>query len=111
MQASVVNNFIDNKIRQTLNNNLGIEGVLNMLGERVQSNDGNENCFKAYIAVFSKKRINDINIVRSKFDELSEKKKYTLLNLLKLRDKLVGIPDFEIGKFGQLVPRHIENKF
>lgn len=95
MKASVIHNFIDNRIRQFYEKEKNMNDVIEMLQNHVNHPDRNKNKFKAYISIFSNKRVQDIQFLLKKDPDIGKK----IFGLLKLRDKLNGIPDFEVSDF------------
>jgi hypothetical protein len=96
MKASHIHQFVDNKIRMAYQKNRSIDDVIDDLNNRVSDPMRNLNNFRAYIAVFSRKRIGDINFLSDKVHIDGPLGATKLINLLKLRDKLQGFTDFEI---------------
>jgi hypothetical protein len=96
MKASHIHQFVDNKIRMAYQKNRLIDDVIDDLNNRSSDPGRNLNNFRAYIAIFSRKRISDINFLKSKIDISGPLGATKLINLLKLRDKLLGFVEFEI---------------
>lgn len=100
MKSSVINNFIDNKIRIAISEKKTIAEIRNILLERIENTEKSTKMregFRNHMIFFAQKRINDISFMSNKF-ELMTKNKITdnsiptqkLLNMIRLKDKLSG---------------------
>lgn len=101
MKSTVINNFIDNKIRIAINEKKTIGEIRSILIDRIESTKNSQkmrDTFKNHMIFFINKRIDDINFFMSdKFKLLTRNKisdasipTQTLLNMIKLKDKLSG---------------------
>jgi hypothetical protein len=96
MRSTVIENFIDNKIRLAISEKKEIDEIVSSLNERAKNAANLENNrFRNYIDEFSRKRIDDIILVMNvaKFNKMPNNK---LLNLIRLRDKLIGNKEVEL---------------
>jgi hypothetical protein len=95
MKASVINNFIDNKIRTWIFEKKEFLEIISSLNGKIFQTNNMRSRFKDHIAKFSQKRIHDLVFIKSnkKFKHLSQNQMFTLV---RLRDKLQGFQDFDI---------------
>jgi len=108
MNAKVIHNYIDNRIRVSIYEKKNTDELIRFLEERIEKaeNPSSEEAtektrkFKSYLASFSKKRINDINfiinnenlissvIINPESDPNNIIPNGKLLDLIRLKDKL-----------------------
>lgn len=96
MKSTVINNFIDNKIRIAVADNKSIDEIIELINERIDKTKKSEalrESFKRYMIGFSRKRIDDVLFVSENFSHIPMSK---MLNLIKFRDKVSGMKEIEI---------------
>lgn len=99
MKSTVVNNFIDNKIRSKILENKSIPDIVAILTEKIDDTIESQKlrpALKRHMISFYTKRSNDLITFRRNrnFTHLSNNK---LFNLIRLRDKLIGVEEFDIS--------------
>lgn len=100
MKTSVVNDFIDRKIYDSLRENKDVGEVMLFLLKRIKDKEESDmkQPFKDYMIHFMGKRVDDLIFVTTK-EEFENINGIKILNLIKLKDKLIGLPELDL-KFG-----------
>lgn len=93
MRTTVINNFIDNKIRNAISEKKDMIEDLRERMNKVSDKSTMRVRFKDYMTEFTEKRIADITLFKEKFSDMPDNK---LLSLIRLKDKLCGLEDKEI---------------
>jgi hypothetical protein len=91
MKVSVLNRYIDSKIRLAISEKKTVPEIISILEKRIETNQGStkmRQAFRDHMNEFTRKRINDILFIEGNFKKIPVSK---LLNAIQLKDKISGV--------------------
>lgn len=100
MKTTTINNFIDRKIYNSFYEKKDVTEVMLFLIKNIKDKEESDmkQPFKDYMIHFMNKRVDDLIFVTTK-EEFENINGMKIFNLIKLRDKLIGLPELDL-KFG-----------